>query len=223
MINVILLIFEVIFSYVFLLYTYKKYKEDGIYIWIVIAFILSSLMCIKHIEINNINMSLGIGISSTIYIANNILIQKKGNEYTKNNIIMLIVFSIIFTCILILSGGIISSDFNNFTSLTYDNILFSSIKYMLANIISIIIGLYINNYIYYQLRKIKNKIWISNILSALIFTFVEVVIFITITNFNNGSLYVIMMSLVIRYVIKIIILVLGTYIIYIANNFRERL
>ena len=72
MINVILLIFEVIFSYVFLLYTYKKYKEDGIYIWIVIAFILSSLMCIKHIEINNINMSLGIGISSTIYIANNI-------------------------------------------------------------------------------------------------------------------------------------------------------
>ncbi len=223
MINVILLIFEVIFSYVFLLYTYKKYKEDGIYIWIVIAFILSSLMCIKHIEINNINMSLGIGISSTIYIANNILIQKKGNEYTKNNIIMLIVFSIIFTCILILSSGIISSDFNNFTSLTYDNILFSSIKYMLANIISIIIGLYINNYIYYQLRKIKNKIWISNILSALIFTFVEVVIFITITNFNNGSMYVIMMSLVIRYVIKIIILVLGTYIIYIANNFRERL
>ena len=223
MINVILLIFEVIFSYVFLLYTYKKYKEDGIYIWIVIAFILSSLMCIKHIEINNINMSLGIGISSTIYIANNILIQKKGNEYTKNNIIMLIVFSIIFTCILILSGGIISSDFNNFTSLTYDNILFSSIKYMLANIISIIIGLYINNYIYYQLRKIKNKIWISNILSALIFTFIEVVIFITITNFNNGSMYVIMMSLVIRYVIKIIILVLGTYIIYIANNFRERL
>lgn len=223
MINVILLIFEVIFSYVFLLYTYKKYKEDGIYIWIVIAFILSSLMCIKHIEINNINMSLGIGISSTIYIANNILIQKKGNEYTKNNIIMLIVFSVIFTCILILSSGIISSDFNNFTSLTYDNILFSSIKYMLANIISIIIGLYINNYIYYQLRKIKNKIWISNILSALIFTFVEVVIFITITNFNNGSMYVIMMSLVIRYVIKIIILVLGTYIIYIANNFRERL
>ena len=136
---------------------------------------------------------------------------------------MLIVFSIIFTCILILSGGIISSDFNNFTSLTYDNILFSSIKYMLANIISIIIGLYINNYIYYQLRKIKNKIWISNILSALIFTFIEVVIFITITNFNNGSMYVIMMSLVIRYVIKIIILVLGTYIIYIANNFRERL
>lgn len=223
MINVILLIFEVIFSYVFLLYTYKKYKEDGIYIWIVIAFILSSLMCIKHIEINNINMSLGIGISSTIYIANNILTQKKGNEYTKNNIIMLIVFSIIFTCILILSSGIISSDFNNFTSLTYDNILFSSIKYMLANIISIIIGLYINNYIYYQLRKIKNKIWISNILSALIFTFVEVVIFITITNFNNGSMYVIMMSLIIRYVIKIIILVLGTYIIYIANNFRERL
>ena len=223
MINVILLIFEVIFSYVFLLYTYKKYKEDGIYIWIVIAFILSSLMCIKYIEINNINMSLGIGISSTIYIANNILIQKKGNEYIKNNMIMLVTFSIIFVCLLILSGGIILSDFNDITSLTYDNILFSSVKYILANIISIIVGLYVNNYIYYQLRKIKNKIWISNIMSALIFTFVEVMIFMFITNFNGGSLYVMMMSLVIRYVIKIIILILGTYVIYIANNFRERL
>lgn len=223
MINVILLIFEVIFSYIFLLYTYNKYKEDGIYIWIVIAFILSSLMCIKHIEINNINMSLGIGISSTIYIANNILIQKKGNEYIKNNMIMLVTFSIIFVCLLILSGGIISSFFNDITSLTYDSILFSSIKYILANIISIIVGLYVNNYIYYQLRKIKNKIWISNIMSALIFTFVEVMIFMLITNFNSGSLYVMMMSLVMRYVIKIIILILGTYVIYIANNFRERL
>lgn len=223
MINVILLIFEVIFSYVFLLHTYKKYKEDGIYIWIIAAFILSSLMCIKHIEINNINMSLGIGISSTIYIANNILIQKKGNEYIKNNMIMLVTFSIIFVCLLILSGGIILSDFNDITSLTYDNILFSSVKYILANIISIIVGLYVNNYIYYQLRKIKNKIWISNIMSALIFTFVEVMIFMLITNFNSSSLYVMMMALVTRYVIKIIILILGTYVIYIANNFRERL
>lgn len=220
--NLLLLIIEVIVSYILLLFVYKKYKEEGIYIWIVIALLISSLMSIKSIDINNINIALGLGISSSIYIANNILIQKKGTEYVKNIITLLFIFSIIFICLIILSSGLMSSEYNNVTSLIYDSIIFTNIKFIVANIVSIIIGVYINNYIYYQLRKIKNKLWISNILSSLIFTFVETIIFVSITNLINGSLYIAMMTLVIRYLIKIIILIIGTDVIYIANNFKER-
>ena len=220
--NLLLLIIEVIVSYILLLFVYKKYKEEGIYIWIVVALLISSLMSIKSIDINNINIALGLGISSSIYIANNILIQKKGTEYVKNIITILFIFSIIFICLVILSSGLMSSEYNNVTSLIYDSIIFTNIKFIVANIVSIIIGVYINNYIYYQLRKIKNKLWISNILSSLIFTFVETIIFVSITNLINGSLYIAMMTLVIRYLIKIIILIIGTDVIYIANNFKER-
>lgn len=220
--NLLLLIIEVIVSYILLLFVYKKYKEEGIYIWIVVALLISSLMSIKSIDINNINIALGLGVSSSIYIANNILIQKKGTEYVKNIITILFIFSIIFICLVILSSGLMSSEYNNVTSLIYDSIIFTNIKFIVANIVSIIIGVYINNYIYYQLRKIKNKLWISNILSSLIFTFVETIIFVSITNLINGSLYIAMMTLVIRYLIKIIILIIGTDVIYIANNFKER-
>ena len=156
--NLLLLIIEVIVSYILLLFVYKKYKEEGIYIWIVVALLISSLMSIKSIDINNINIALGLGISSSIYIANNILIQKKGTEYVKNIITILFIFSIIFICLVILSSGLMSSEYNNVTSLIYDSIIFTNIKFIVANIVSIIIGVYINNYIYYQLRKIKNKL-----------------------------------------------------------------
>ena len=220
--NILFLIIEVIISYILLLFVYKKYKEEGIYIWIVISLLISSFMSIKSIEINNVDIALGLGVSSSIYIANNILLQKKGTEYIKNTTTILFIFSIIFIFLLILSSGITISEYNSITSLMYDSIMFSNIKFILANIISIIIGLYVNNYVYYELRKIKNKLWISNILSSLIFTFVEVLIFVFITNFINGSLYVMMTTLVIRYIIKIMILIIGTDIIYIANNFKER-
>ncbi len=220
--NILFLIIEVIISYILLLFVYKKYKEEGIYIWIVILLLISSFMSIKSIEINNVDIALGLGVSSSIYIANNILLQKKGTEYIKNTTTILFIFSVIFIFLLILSSGITISEYNSITSLMYDSIMFSNIKFILANIISIIIGLYVNNYVYYELRKIKNKLWISNILSSLIFTFIEVLIFVFITNFINGSLYVMMTTLVIRYIIKIMILIIGTDIIYIANNFKER-
>lgn len=221
--NFVLLIIEVVISYVLLIFVYKKYGDEGLHIWMVIALILSSLMCIKSIEINSVNISLGLGISSSIYIANNILVQKKGAKYINNSIIMLIVFSTIFICLLLLSSLIISSEYKNITNLIYDNIVLLNIKYVVANIISIIIGIYINDYIYYELRKIKNKIWISNILSSFIFNFVEVVIFVFITKFMNVSLYIAMMTVVMRYIIKLIMLIIGTSVIYTVNSFRERL
>ena len=135
----------------------------------------------------------------------------------------MLIISFIFICLLILSSGLQISDYNNISNLMYNNVIFSNIKFIIANVISIITAIYINNFLYYELRKVKNKIWISNIFSSLIFAFVESIIFVLITKFINGSLYVVMMTIVIRYILRLIILIIGTDVIYIANNFRERL
>lgn len=221
--NLLFLLIEVILSYIILLFVYKKYKEEGIYIWIIVILLTSSIMSIKSIEINNVNIALGIGVSSSIYIANNILIQKKGTEHMKKITTIMLIISFIFISLLILSSGLPISDYNNISNLMYNNVIFSNIKFIIANIISIITAIYINNFLYYELRKVKNKIWISNIFSSLIFAFVESIIFVLITKFINGSLYVVMMTIVIRYILRLIILIIGTDVIYIANNFRERL
>ena len=221
--NLLFLLIEVILSYIILLFVCKKYKEEGIYIWIIVILLTSSIMSIKSIEINNVNIALGIGVSSSIYIANNILIQKKGTEHMKKITTIMLIISFIFISLLILSSGLPISDYNNISNLMYNNVIFSNIKFIIANVISIITAIYINNFLYYELRKVKNKIWISNIFSSLIFAFVESIIFVLITKFINGSLYVVMMTIVIRYILRLIILIIGTDVIYIANNFRERL
>lgn len=221
--NLLFLLIEVILSYIILLFVCKKYKEEGIYIWIIVILLTSSIMSIKSIEINNVNIALGIGVSSSIYIANNILIQKKGTEHMKKITTIMLIISFIFISLLILSSGLQISDYNNISNLMYNNVIFSNIKFIIANVISIITAIYINNFLYYELRKVKNKIWISNIFSSLIFAFVESIIFVLITKFINGSLYVVMMTIVIRYILRLIILIIGTDVIYIANNFRERL
>lgn len=221
--NLLFLLIEVILSYIILLFVYKKYKEEGIYIWIIVILLISSIMSIKSIEINNVNIALGIGVSSSIYIANNILIQKKGTEHMKKITTIMLIISFIFISLLILSSGLQISDYNNISNLMYNNVIFSNIKFIIANVISIITAIYINNFLYYELRKVKNKIWISNIFSSLIFAFVESIIFVFITKFINGSLYVVMMTIVIRYILRLIILIIGTDVVYIANNFRERL
>ena len=221
--NLLFLLIEVILSYIILLFVYKKYKEEGIYIWIIVILLTSSIMSIKSIEINNVNIALGIGVSSSIYIANNILIQKKGTEHMKKITTIMLIISFIFICLLILSSGLPISDYNNILNLMYNNVILSNIKFIIANMISIISAIYINNFLYYELRKVKNKILISNIFSSLIFAFVESIIFVLITKFINGSLYIVMMTIVIRYILRLIILIIGTDVIYIANNFRERL
>ena len=142
--NLLFLLIEVILSYIILLFVYKKYKEEGIYIWIIVILLISSIMSIKSIEINNVNIALGIGVSSSIYIANNILIQKKGTEHMKKITTIMLIISFIFICLLILSSGLQISDYNNISNLMYNNVIFSNIKFIIANVISIIT----ENYLY---------------------------------------------------------------------------
>ena len=219
--NIFLLIIEVIISFVLLLYTYIKHKENGIYIWIVISLILSCIMGTKTIEVLNININLGIGISTIIYIANNILIQKNGTENTQKVINLISVFGFLFIFIIFISCNIKISLLNSYTSGIFDEIFQANLKYMFALVISLIFGLYINNYFYCLLRKNINKVIISNVISAILSNLVEVIIFVVLCSITNVSLYTAIMTFAIRYIIKILICIIGTDVIYIANNFKE--
>lgn len=219
--NMFLLIIEVIISYALLLYTYKKYKENGIYMWIVISLILSCIMSSKTIEVLNVDISLGIGLSTIIYIANNILIQKKGTEHTKKIIDLIVTFGFMFILMIFVSYNAKISLLNSYTSNMFDIILQTNFKYMIATVISLICGLYINNHFYYLLRKVKNKIIISNVTSALLSNLVDVIIFVILCSLVNISLYTVIMTFIIRYIIKVLICIIGTDVIYIANNFKE--
>lgn len=216
--NYILIFVEMLLSYLILVILHKKYKIDGLYYYIIMATILSNIMLLNTIDILTYPLSVGFGITSSIIIATNILTHKKGPSELSKLIITIIISSIISYSFLTLSSYMEISDTNKYTNIAYSIIFKNNIRMYLANTISLIISVYLSTKLYHIIKKIKNKIWISNILTVVIVEFIEAVIFTLIAYIFSTKVIDLIMISVIRYVIRLLIEVIGTAVIYIDDK-----
>ena len=216
--NYILIIIEVLLSYLTLLLFHKKFKLDGIYYYIVMATILSNIMLLNTIDILTYPISVGFGITSSIVIATIILTHKRGPSELSKLIITIIISSIISYSYLTLSSYMGISDTNKYTNISYSIIFKNNIRMHLANTISLILSIYLSTKLYHTMKQIKNKIWISNIFTTVIVEFIESIIFCVIAYAFSLKVIDLIMVIVIRYVIRTLIECLGTTVIYIDDK-----
>ena len=216
--NYILIIIEVLLSYLTLLLFHKKFKLDGIYYYIVIATILSNIMLLNTIDILTYPISVGFGITSSIVIATIILTHKRGPSELSKLIITIIISSIISYSYLTLSSYMGISDTNKYTNISYSIIFKNNIRIYLANTISLILSIYLSTKLYHTMKQIKNKIWISNIFTTVIVEFIESILFCVIAYAFSLKVIDLIMVIVIRYVIRTLIECLGTTVIYIDDK-----
>ena len=115
--------------------------------------------------------------------------------------------------IILFSGEIIT--FVNTNDLTIMDLAYiPNIKIILSNSLALIIGIYINSYLYYDMKKSKNNIILSTISGGLLAIAIECLIFSVLTfNFNN-SIILFITSICYKIIIKSIILILGIPLIY---------
>lgn len=213
---------ETIICLLLLLLLYKKYKIEGIYTYTIIALILSCLMSLKTITIYNFDLNLGIVPFVTVFTSFNILIQKKGPDETKTLLLTLITSSIISYGIIYLVSYMDSSNINLFTSASYDNIFTGSLRMYFANIATILYSLLLNSKLYYYLKKMKNNILISSLFSTIIIQFLASVLFGVIAYAFIKEPIDIIKIIMIRYLISLIVGILGTIIIYISKYIKEK-
>lgn len=216
--NYILIIIEVLLSYLTLLLFHKKFKLDGIYYYIVMATILSNIMLLNTIDILTYPISVGFGITSSIVIATIILTHKRGPSELSKLIITIIISSIMSYSYLTLSSYMGISDTNKYTNISYSIIFKNNIRIYLANTISLILSIYLSTKLYHTMKQIKNKIWISNIFTTVIVEFIESIIFCVIAYAFSLKVIDLIMVIVIRYVIRTLIECLGTTVIYIDDK-----
>lgn len=216
--NYILIIIEVLLSYLTLLLFHKKFKLDGIYYYIVMVTILSNVMILNTIDILTYPISVGFGITSSIVIATIILTHKRGPSELSKLIITIIISSIISYSYLTLSSYMGISDTNKYTNISYSIIFKNNIRIYLANTISLILSIYLSTKLYHTMKQIKNKIWISNIFTTVIVEFIESIIFCVIAYAFSLKVIDLIMVIVIRYVIRTLIECLGTTVIYIDDK-----
>lgn len=221
MINIILIFIEMIICYVLLLLLCKKFKTDGIYVYGIIATFISCIMSLKQIELMGVNVPIGFAVTTSLIIAGNMITQKRGPEELKTYLSLVLVTALISCSFLNLSGIIDSSEYNKLANISYDNIFKYNLRIYLGLTISIIISIYLSSKLYYLLKRLQNKIILSNIFSIIIIELLENILFVFIAYLFEYEPIDLILCLVIRYMIKTVIGLVGTIPIYIANKYKQ--
>ena len=219
--NIILIIIEVIISYIVLTFLSKKHKKNGIYIYAIIASFISCIMSIKNISIMEISIPTGLGVTTSLLIGGNLLIQNYGKENLKYYLAIIFLTCILGSTFLNLSGLMETSEYNLLANKSYSSIFAYNIRTYVALVISLTISIYISSNLYYLLKRLQNNIFISNIFTFVIVEFIENIIFVLIAYTYNYQIVDIALCICFRYIIKTIIGIIGTIPLYIVNNYNE--
>ena len=219
--NIILLLIEILLGSITLIYAYKKKKNDGIYFWILLFSIFLGIASQKSCEIFGLQINLGFVTNTLILIASNILVQKKGPEESKKIISLIFIGNVILFSLTTISMLFTPSAINKITNNSFDELFYLNNRIYFSSIISIIISVWLNAKLYHQIRQIKNKIIISNILSTIIIHFIECIIFCTLSYAIKIPFINVIELIVIRYIFKATIGIIATNIIYIINSYER--
>lgn len=219
--NIVLLFIEILFSSLLIIYLYKKYKYDGIHIFILLSSMLIGIISQKTVEIFGLVVNLGIVTNTLIFIASNILIQKKGPLETNKVISIIIISNIALFSFSILTTLCSTSNINEITNNAFDKLFYLNNRIYFASITALIISIWLNSILYHQIRQIKNKIIISNVLSTIIIHFIECLLFCTISYAFKVPIINVIELIAIRYIFKASIGLIGTNVIYIANSIER--
>ena len=217
--NLIYLIIEIILCYTTIIILYQKKQKEGLYLYAIVGLILSNIMVLKRTEILSLEIALGFTIYASIFITSNIIVQKYGPEEIKKLLLVLVGSIIVSTIIIFLATLINGNTSMSIMNETFDY-TFQNLRIMLANSISILIILWFNAILYHQIRRVKNKIIISNILTSIIVSFMATIIFSFIAYLGLVNIKELSILILIRYLIILIIEIIGTIPIYIINKIK---
>ena len=216
--NIVLIVSEVIICYITLLLLSKKYKTDGIYVFSIIATFMSCIMSLKQITIMNISVPVGFGTTTSLIIAGNLITQRRGKEELKTFLSLILVTALLSCCFLNLSGLMESSVYNEFANKSYDSIFKYNLRIYIALIVSLLLSSWISSNIYYLIKRLQNKIILSIIFSMIIVELLENTIFVLIAYLFDYKAIELILCIVLRYMIKTVIGLIGTIPLYIASR-----
>lgn len=210
--NYIFLLIQVCLVYSFMYIFYKIWKKDGLLLYIGFMASILCFVMFKNIDIVSFPVDMGVPIVMGIFTCSNIIIQRYGNDETlkivKNFGISFVIISTIlslFTLVNVSENNIV--DGNSYDYLFGYSLI--NLRIIVGYLISIGVLLWYNSYVYHFLRKNDNKLIFSNFGSIFVIQFIESIIFVFISYFGLYGFNTILGMVAIRYLLKIIIGVIG--------------
>ena len=222
--NYLYLLLESIIVFLLLIIFYKKGKKDGLFLYIGFITSLLGIMMFKLSDFLSFPVNYGLPMVMGIFIANNIIIQKFGLDEIKKIIYTFGISFITTLAVICLCSMVTSSEYDLVTNKAFNGIFgydLVNVRSFIGLLLSIGFMLWYNGEIYYYIRKSKNNLVFSNIGSILIIQFVESVIFVVISFSGMYDGIMIFGMIVIRYLIKVVIGVIGLVPVILINKRKE--
>ena len=223
--NYLYLLIEVIIVFLLMILFYRVGKKEGLFIYIALMSSILSIVRFKVFDILSFQINFGLPIIMGIFTANNIIIQRYGLDEIKR-IIYTFGFSYIFTMIIMnLVSLMTSSEYNIISNNSFDQLFeynLVNLRCFVGGLISIGLMLWFNGEVYYYIRRDKNKLIFSNIGSILIIQFIESMIFVVICYLGLYDIILIFGMIVIRYLLKVVIGVVGLLPVYLLVKMKDK-
>jgi len=222
--NYIYILVEVILVFLLMIISYKIGKKDGLFTYLGFMSAVIGIVTVKSIDIFSFEVNLGLPLLIGIFTCSNIIVQKYGIDEVKDIIKTFIFPYIVTTAILSLTSLVTASEFNTATNNVFDSLFgygLDNVRQLVGLLLSIGLMLWYNSYVYYYIRKNKNKYLFSNIGSMLIIQFIESIIFVLIAYVGTFEVNVIFGMIVIRYLLKVVVGMIGLLPVSFIMNMKS--
>lgn len=218
--NEILWILTLVLSFSSIILCYKYLGKNGLFLWIIVATIVSNIQTVKTIELFGLETALGTILYGSTFLATDILNYKYGLKESRKTIIYGFLSMTIMTLFMIICLLYKPSP-NDFAQDSLMTIFSFNVRITIGSLLGFVTSQFIDTAIFHKLQNKYNKLWLSNNASTMICQAIDTIIFTTVTyigTMNINTIFEIMLSM---YIFKIFIAICDTPFMYIASKVKK--
>lgn len=218
--NEILWFLTLILSFVSIILCYKYLGKNGLFLWIVVATIVSNIQTVKTIELFGLETSLGTILYGSTFLATDILNYKYGLKESRKTIVFGFLAMIIMTVFMIICL-LYKPSVNDFSQTSLTTIFSFNIRITIASLVGFGVSQFIDTFLFHKLQKKYKKLWLSNNASTMICQIIDTIIFTLITYTGTMKFNTMLQIMISMYIFKLMVALLDTPFMYLAAKIKK--
>lgn len=218
--NELLWIGTLLLAFLSIILCYKFLGKNGLFLWIVVATLVSNIQTVKTVKLFGIETALGTILYGSTFLATDILNYKYGLKESRKTILYGFLSMIIMTIFMVICLLYKPSP-NDFAQESLTIIFSFNIRITIGSIAGFCISQFVDTFLFHKLQKKYNKLWLSNNASTMICQIIDTIIFTMVTYIGIMDFKVIFEIMISMYIFKIIVALLDTPFMYIAAKIKK--
>lgn len=218
--NELLWILTIILSFSSIILLYKYLGKSGLFLWIIVATIVSNIQTVKTVELFGLSTSLGTILYGSTFLATDILNYKYGLKESRKTIVYGFLSMIIMTLFMVICL-LYKPSIDDFAQDSLMTIFSFNIRITIASLSGFVFSQFLDTLIFHKLQKKYNKLWLSNNASTMICQAFDTIIFTLITYLGTMDINTIFELMLSMYIFKLFIAIFDTPFMYLASKIKR--